>query len=77
MTKKRNFLSDHISATLDGIGMTDRQGMRLISAVVQALGFRLQELVLSRTTIRRRRIEYREKTATTIKNQFKVKQHYR
>lgn len=57
--------------------MTDRQGMRLISAVVQALGFRLQGLVLSRTTIQRERIKFREKIAINIKSQFKVKQHQR
>lgn len=73
ITEKRSFLNDHISSTLDGIGLTDRQAMRIISAVMQSVGFRLEELVLSRTTIRRKRIEYREKAATAIKNQFKVK----
>lgn len=71
---KIDFFNDHIFATLDGIAMTDRQAMRLISAVVQAMGFRLRDLVLSRTTIRRKRIEYRKKTASIIKNQFKVNQ---
>lgn len=52
--------------------MTDRQAMRLISAVVQALGFKLENFTLSRSTIRRERIKFREKTATVIKNEFKV-----
>lgn len=59
-------------ATIDGIGLTERQAMRLISAVVQALGFRLGQVILSRFTLRRRRIEYRKRTATEIKNEYKV-----
>lgn len=70
--ERGSFLNDHILATVDGIGMTDRQAMRLISAVVQSLGFRLENLVLSRSTIRRKHIDYREKNAKIIKNQFKV-----
>lgn len=72
--KKIDFFNDHILATLDGIALTDRQAMRLISAVVQTLGLRLRDLVLSRSTIRRKRIEYRQNTATIIKNNFKVNQ---
>lgn len=70
--KKRRFINEHLVDTLDGTGVSDRQGVRIITAVVQALDFKLDELVISRSTLRRKRIENREKTAQTIKNTFKV-----
>lgn len=70
--KKNRFINEHVVTTLDGIGLTDRQAVRIISAVAQALGFDLDELVISRQTIRRIRIKNRETIAKRVKEQFKV-----
>lgn len=70
--KKRRFINQHLVETLDGTGVSDRQGVRIITAVVQALDFKLNELVISRSTLRRKRIENRVQTAETIKKTFKV-----
>lgn len=70
--KKKRFINEHVVDTIDAIGLADRPAVRLISAVVQSLGFKLKEVVVSRTTIQRHRIINREKTAKAIKESFKV-----
>lgn len=59
-------------STLDAMGISDRQAVRIISAVVQALGFKLIDLVISRSTIQRLRIVNRESTAQIVKENFEV-----
>lgn len=59
-------------STLDAVAISDRQAVRIISAVVQALGFKLKDLVISRSTIQRIRTKNREKQAKIIKETFKV-----
>lgn len=71
-TKKRRFINDHLVNTLDGTGVSDRQAVRIISAVVQALGIKLNNLVISRSTIQRFRNKNREKQAKIIEENFKV-----
>lgn len=58
--------------TIDGIGLTDRQAIRMVSSVVQALGFDLMEMVVSYSTIRRERAKYRALIAERLKGVFEV-----
>lgn len=70
--KKKRFINSHLVSTLDATGVSDRQAVRIISAVVQALEYKLNDLVISRSTIRRIRIANREKIAQNMKKSFEV-----
>lgn len=70
--KRKRFITSHLVNTLDGTGVSDRQAVRIISAVVQALDFKLDELVISRSTIRRIRIKNRENTAKIMMEKIEV-----
>lgn len=67
------FINANLVTILDGLSLTDRQSVRVICAVVLALGYDLSKLVISRTTIRRIRSDNREKTASLIKGSFEAK----
>lgn len=67
------FINANLVTILDGLALTDRQSVRVICAVVLALGYDLSKLVISRTTIQRIRSENREKTASLIKSSFEAK----
>lgn len=69
---KNRFITNHVVETIDAIGISDDQAARLLSAVAQSLGFKLDDLVVSRATIRRRREENQEKVVDTLKENFKV-----
>lgn len=72
VTKKKHFIDGDLVTKLDALGLSDYQAVRVISAVAQALGFSIDDLVLSRSTIRRVRKENREKVAKQIKETFTV-----
>lgn len=71
--KKLKFVIDkRVAAALDACNVSDYGAMHIISAVAQALGFKISDLVLSRQTIRRARNKYRKEIATEVKQNFKV-----
>lgn len=71
--KKFIFVIDkRVAAALDASNVSDYGAMRIISAVAQSFGYKISDLVLSRSTIRRARIKYRKETATEVKQNFKV-----
>lgn len=70
--KKVNFITEHVVSTLDACGVTDAKGARILSAVAQALGYDLFDVVVSRSTIQRRRNENRKIIAFEAKKNFKV-----
>lgn len=65
-------LNSHVVETIDAIGISDRQAMRLLSAAAQALGHKLEDLVISASTIRRVRAENRKKSHEAMKLNFEV-----
>lgn len=69
---KQHFINGALVTKLDAMGLTDRQSVRVISEVAQALGHSLNDLVISRTTIQRARKKNREENATKIKDDFSV-----
>lgn len=58
--------------TIDAIGISDRQAVRLLTAAAQALGHRLDDLVISRNTIWRIRKENRKNIGEALKQNFEV-----
>lgn len=71
--KKVQFITDYVVSTIDAIGISDYKALRLIAAVAQALGYNLNDLNLSLSTIRRLRAANRTLIAETLKKEFKVK----
>lgn len=70
--KKVNFITNHVVSTLDAVGISDYNATRILTAVAQGLGYQLEDLNVSRTTIQRRRAENRQYTSETIKKGYKV-----
>lgn len=66
------FIDANLVTLLDGLGLRDRDSVRLICAVLTALKYDLDKVVVSRSTIRRMRTENRAKTASLIKEKFEV-----
>lgn len=52
---RKRFIDGKLVSILDAMGLTDRQSVRVICAVAQALGHSLDDLVVSRRTIERAR----------------------
>ncbi|XP_062551637.1 uncharacterized protein LOC134216869 isoform X2 [Armigeres subalbatus] len=59
-----------LAATLDRIGLSDRNAMYVISAVLTSAGLNLDDFTVSRQTISRARAEYREEIAQNIQSNF-------
>lgn len=75
MEKKWDFINGELVDTLDGIGLSDVKSIMVIKAVALALGHNLNDLIISRSTIRRARMKNRKETAERIKDNFTVS-HY-
>lgn len=73
---KIRFIDTHLLTTLDALALTDRQAVRLISSVAEALKFNLEDLVLSRSSIRRARMKNRKSIADRVKHDFEVSNSY-
>lgn len=69
---KQHFINGTLVTKLDAMGLTDRQSVRVISEVAQALGHSLNDLVISRSTIQKARKKNREENATKIKDALTV-----
>ena len=59
-----------MAAALDRTKVTDREAPHLLAATADALGHDIQELPLSRSSIRRARMQYREEFATDLRSKF-------
>lgn len=70
--KKVEFIDNHVVSTIDAIGISDYKAARILTAVAQALGYELDDVTVSRTTIQRRRAENRTFIAEDIKKGYKV-----
>lgn len=72
-TPKIRVVSSEVAASLDRTNVTDRNAMFIMGAYTQAMGYNLNDVVLSRNTIKRSRIVTRKETAASIKAQFTPK----
>lgn len=68
-----DFITSEVVSTIDAVGVSDYAAARILMAVSQALGYELNDLNVSRSTIRRRRIENRKVIAASVKSNFKVR----
>ncbi|KAG8177771.1 hypothetical protein JTE90_010347 [Oedothorax gibbosus] len=64
----KEIITEKLYVLLDRCNVSDRDAVRIIAA--EALDANLQELSLSRTTVRARRQMFREQKANIIKNRF-------
>lgn len=71
--KKIDFIDERVVAALDACGISDPKAMHIISAVAIALGFDLNDLIISRSTLSRHRKKERKDLAAKIKDNFKVR----
>ena len=65
--KKIEIVSQNLASALDRTGTSDRNAMMILTPAIQSMGCKSDEVSLSRQTIRRRRLESREKLAKEIK----------
>lgn len=70
--KKIDFINERIVAALDAAKISDYKAMHLLAAVIESLGLKLDDFVLSRCTLNRFRKKNRITTANDIKANFKV-----
>lgn len=68
-----NFITPRLVAALDNCKVSDRYAVHLISAAAEALGHRVQDLIINRSTIQRCRQENRKATTKKIKQDFMVR----
>ncbi|KAG8193947.1 hypothetical protein JTE90_011497 [Oedothorax gibbosus] len=66
----KEIITEKLCVLLDRCNVSDRDAVRIIAAAAEALDANLQELSLSRTTVRARRQKFREQRANIIKNRF-------
>lgn len=69
---KRNFMNSRLLGVLDRCKISDRWACHIVAAVAEALGHRLDELVINRTSLRQQRQKYREELALQAKEGFQV-----
>lgn len=69
---KKRFIDQRLVAALDARSISDNDAVHIISAVAQALGHSLSDLVISRSTIKRIRNDNRFKTSVAVKANFEV-----
>ncbi|KAG8179731.1 hypothetical protein JTE90_006636 [Oedothorax gibbosus] len=67
----KEIITKKLCVLLGRCNVSDRDAVRIIAAAAEALDANLQELSLSRTTVRARRQKFRERRANIIKNRFK------
>lgn len=66
-------VTEKLSMLLDRCNISDRNAMRILFATAEALDVNTEEIILSRSTIRRRRNSFRQQRADKIKNKFQNK----
>ncbi len=67
---KKFFFTSRMLSALDKCKISDRSAMHLLSAIAEALGYSMNELILNRTTLRRYRQQNREEIAAKVKAEF-------
>ena len=67
---KVNVITPNVCASLDRTNISSRKGMHQIASTCQGLGLSADEVTLSASTIRRRRIAHRKSCAEEIKRKF-------
>lgn len=70
LEKPPPIFTSSVVATLDRVNVSDRQAMFIVGSVAKALGTELDNVPLSRSTIRRKRNEKRETIAELDKASF-------
>lgn len=70
--KKKKFINERIAGALDRCRVSSRNAVFIITAVVIALGHIVENLVISRNTIERKRKKYRKATAQRIGAEIRV-----
>lgn len=68
--KKTKVLSQELSMALDRTKLSDRQAVMVVGATAATLGCKIDEIVMSRSTMRRTRIAARQTIAHDIKESF-------
>ncbi|XP_044005581.1 probable serine/threonine-protein kinase DDB_G0288147 [Aphidius gifuensis] len=71
-TKKQKIVTPLIASVLDRTNTTDRSAMFIIAAVIIGLGHNLNEYHLSASTVRRCRMEFRNKLSNDLKNHLQI-----
>lgn len=71
-SQKRNFINSRLVSALDRCKVSDRSAVHIITAVAEALGYCVDELVINRSTIQRLREANRVTITKEIKENFKV-----
>jgi hypothetical protein len=71
----KDFFTPELAEVLDRCQISDRNAMRIIVAVVKALQYDITAFILNRTSIRRRRSEFREKRYREIKEKFTLSEY--
>lgn len=69
---KQKFFDDRMLACMDKCNISTRDAIHFISATVNALGHKVEDLVLNRTAIQLMRKEYRRRQAKQIIDNFNV-----
>lgn len=70
--KKLKFFDTRLLSTLDAQQISDRKAIHVIIAAAKALGHSIDDLTISRTTLRKLREKNRAEVALTVKNKIKV-----
>lgn len=73
--KKIKLMTPLLASVLDRTLTTDHNAAFIIAATAISLGFSLDEIVLSPSTIRRARIKFRTKLSSEIKDHLQVSPH--
>jgi hypothetical protein len=68
--KRKKILSESVVASVDRVRLSDRSAMFVVGAVAQSLGHPVEELTLSRSSIRRTRIKLRKDVTELDKASF-------
>ncbi|KAK0063561.1 hypothetical protein Bpfe_007202 [Biomphalaria pfeifferi] len=70
MSQSPNLITKDVAAALDRTKVSDKEAVYLLASAAHALGHDVQQLPVSRSSIRRARIEHRESEANSIQNAF-------
>lgn len=69
--EKVTVMSPELSAALDRTNVTDRSATFIVAAVASSLGHKIEDITVSRETIRKSRRTFRESSARSIQQNFK------
>lgn len=68
--QRKQFITPRLVAALDNAGLSDAKAIHVIIATVIALGHTIEDLVISRSSIRSARTDYRFEEAENIRAEF-------